>query len=69
MLAYLVYVFFAFDIAGLAERARLDNAKILSADAYSHKTHVERDNRTAASRSPSKARTRAPMRPTPGRTG
>lgn len=46
VLAYLVYVFFAFDVPGLAERARLDNAKILLSDAYSHKTHVERDSRT-----------------------
>ncbi|HEV7255775.1 MAG TPA: phosphonate ABC transporter, permease protein PhnE [Mesorhizobium sp.] len=45
-LAYLVYVFFAFDIFGIAQRARLDNAQILLADAYSHKTHVSRDNRT-----------------------
>jgi len=43
---YLVYVFFAFDIAGLADRARLDNAKILVADAYSHKVHVTRDERS-----------------------
>jgi phosphonate transport system permease protein len=46
VLAYLVYVFFAFDVPGLADRARLDNAKILLADAYSHKTQVELDNRT-----------------------
>lgn len=46
ILAYLVYVFFAFDIPGLAERARLDNAKILLADTYSHKVHVSLDNRT-----------------------
>jgi phosphonate transport system permease protein len=46
ILAYLVYVFFAFDVPGLADRARLDNAQILLADSYSHKTQVERDNRT-----------------------
>lgn len=46
ILIYLVYVFFAFDVPGLADRARLDNAQILLADAYSHKTQVERDNRT-----------------------
>ncbi len=46
ILAYLVYVFFAFDIPGLAERARLDNAKILLADTYSHKVHVSQDNRS-----------------------
>ncbi|UWQ90362.1 phosphonate ABC transporter, permease protein PhnE [Rhodobacteraceae bacterium M382] len=46
ILAYLVYVFFAFDIPGLAERARWDNAQTLTRDAWSHKTHVTRDNRT-----------------------
>jgi len=46
VLAYFVYVFFAFDIPGLAERARLDNAALLVADSYSHKTHVTRDNRS-----------------------
>ncbi|RBI68340.1 phosphonate ABC transporter, permease protein PhnE [Roseovarius sp. TE539] len=46
ILAYFVYVFFAFDIPGLADRARLDNARILVADSYSHKTHITRDNRT-----------------------
>jgi len=46
ILAYLVYVFFAFDIPGLAERARLDNAATLVADSYSHKVHVTRDNRS-----------------------
>ena len=45
ILAYLVYVAFAFDVAGLLERARPENAQILLSDAYSHKTHVERDNR------------------------
>jgi len=46
ILGYFVYIFFAFDIPGLAERARMDNARILIADSYSHKTHVTRDNRT-----------------------
>ena len=46
VLLYLTYIFFAFDVPGLAERARLDNARILLADTYSHKTHVERDSRT-----------------------
>ncbi|MCO5162481.1 MAG: phosphonate ABC transporter, permease protein PhnE [Mesorhizobium sp.] len=45
VLAYLVYVFLAFDIAGIAARAKLENARILLADIYSYKTHVERDNR------------------------
>jgi phosphonate transport system permease protein len=44
--AYLVYVAIAFDVAGLAGRARLDNAAILMADFWSYKTHVTRDNRT-----------------------
>lgn len=46
VLAYLTYVFFAFDVPGLMERARLDNAKILVADSYSHKTHVTLDARS-----------------------
>lgn len=45
ILVYFVYVFFAFDIAGIASRARLDNAAILLSDFWSHKTHVTRDNR------------------------
>ena len=45
ILAYFAYIFFAFDIPGLAERARMDNARILIADSYSYKTHVTRDNR------------------------
>jgi phosphonate transport system permease protein len=45
ILAYFVYIFFAFDIPGLAGRARMDNARILVADSYSYKTHVTRDNR------------------------
>jgi phosphonate transport system permease protein len=40
---YFAYIFFAFDMAGLADRARLDNAMILLSDSYSYKTHVERD--------------------------
>lgn len=46
ILAYLTYVFFAFDILGLTERARMDNAAILVSDSYSYKTHVTRDNRS-----------------------
>lgn len=46
VLAYLAYVFFAFDILGLAERARWDNAQTLMSDTYSYKTHVTRDNRS-----------------------
>lgn len=44
ILAYLTYTFFAFDIPGLAERARMDNAAILMSDFWSYKTHVSRDN-------------------------
>jgi len=46
VLAYLTYIFFAFDLPGLAARARLDNAAILLADFWSYKTHVTRDNRS-----------------------
>lgn len=46
VLAYLTYVFFAFDVPGLAGRASLENAKTLVADSYSYKTHVTRENRT-----------------------
>ena len=43
---YLVYVFFAFDLQGLAQRANLDNAVTLASDSWSHKVHVTRNNRT-----------------------
>ncbi len=46
VLAYLAYVFVAFNMAGLWERASLDNAKTLVSDSYSYKTHVTRDNRS-----------------------
>ena len=45
MLAYLAYVFIVFDVAGLWQRASIDNAKTLVSDSYSYKTHVTRDNR------------------------
>ncbi len=48
ILLYLAYVFVAFDIAGLADRARGDNAAILIGDMYSYKIHVARDNRADA---------------------
>lgn len=48
VLAYFVYIFFAFDMAGLSGRANLDNGKTLVRDSYSYKTHVTRDNRSAA---------------------
>ncbi|WP_170769858.1 phosphonate ABC transporter, permease protein PhnE [Ruegeria lacuscaerulensis] len=46
VLVYLTYVFFAFDVPGLAGRANWENGKTLVADSYSYKTHIERDNRT-----------------------
>ncbi len=46
ILAYFVYIFFAFDIAGLSQRASLDNARALVADSYSYKTHVLFDARS-----------------------
>ncbi|MEF3049003.1 phosphonate ABC transporter, permease protein PhnE [Pseudotabrizicola sp. L79] len=46
VLAYLAYTAVAFDLSGLAQRARMDNAAILLSDFVSHKVHVTRDNRT-----------------------
>lgn len=46
ILAYLIYAAISFDLAGLAQRARFDNAAILLSDFWTHKTHVSRDNRT-----------------------
>ncbi|PIE09418.1 MAG: phosphonate ABC transporter, permease protein PhnE [Rhodobacterales bacterium] len=46
VLAYLAYIFFAFDIAGLAGRANWDNAVTLASDSWSYKTHVTRDHRS-----------------------
>jgi phosphonate transport system permease protein len=48
ILAYLTYAAISFDITGLVQRARLDNAAILLSDFWSHKTHVTRDNRSGA---------------------
>jgi phosphonate transport system permease protein len=45
IIAYLVYAAISFDVAGLAARARMDNAAILLSDFWSYKTHVTRDNR------------------------
>ncbi|MDO9526448.1 MAG: phosphonate ABC transporter, permease protein PhnE, partial [Gemmobacter sp.] len=45
ILVYLIYVVFAFDLPGIASRARMDNVGILLSDFWSHKTHVTRDNR------------------------
>lgn len=44
-LAYLVYVAIAFDVAGLAGKARWDNGRLLAQDFWSYKTHVTRLNR------------------------
>ena len=46
VLVYFVYIFFAFDIAGLAQRANWDNAVTLASDSWSYKEHVTRSNRT-----------------------
>ncbi len=48
VLAYLAYAALAFDLAGLAGRARLDNAAVLLSDFWRYKTHVTRDNRSGA---------------------
>ncbi|MEM0990870.1 MAG: phosphonate ABC transporter, permease protein PhnE [Pseudomonadota bacterium] len=45
LFAYFIYVFFAFDLPGLYERAKMENAITLVADSYSYKTHVARSNR------------------------
>ena len=46
ILLYLTYIFFAFDIPGLSQRANWDNAVTLASDSWSHKVHVTRDNRS-----------------------
>ncbi|QFT58845.1 Phosphate-import permease protein PhnE [Sulfitobacter sp. THAF37] len=43
--AYLIYVFFAFDVPGLRDRVSVDNMNTLLRDVYSYKTHVTQDNR------------------------
>ena len=43
---YLVYIFFAFDLPRLAERANMSNALTLASDTWSYKVHVTRDNRS-----------------------
>ena len=48
LLAYLAYAAVAFDVAGLASRARMDNAAILLGDFWSYKVHVGQDNRSGA---------------------
>jgi phosphonate transport system permease protein len=44
ILVYLTYIIFAFDLPGLAQRARMGNAAILLSDFWSYKTHVTRNN-------------------------
>jgi phosphonate transport system permease protein len=46
ILAYFVYIFFAFDVAGLGQRMRMDNAMTLIRDSYSYKTQIVRDHRS-----------------------
>ena len=48
VLVYLGYIFFAFDLGGLAGRARMDNAATLLSDFWSYKTHVTLDARSGA---------------------
>ena len=43
--AYFAYIFVVFDVAGLAGRINVDNARTLVSDGYSYKTHVTQDNR------------------------
>lgn len=45
ILVYFTYIFFAFDLPGLVQRANMDNARTLTSDIWSHKVHVTRDNR------------------------
>ena len=37
---YMIYIFFAFDMDGLAKRAKFENAATLAADSWSHKEHM-----------------------------
>ncbi|WP_172291907.1 phosphonate ABC transporter, permease protein PhnE [Pseudoruegeria sp. HB172150] len=46
ILAYLAYIFIAFDIGGLLQRMRPENAVTLASDSWSYKVHVERSHRT-----------------------
>lgn len=43
--AYFVYIFFAFDISGLIDRAQPANAMTLASDMVSYKVHVTRSHR------------------------
>ncbi len=46
ILLYLVYAALAFDLPGVAARARMDNAAVLLSDFWSYKVQVTRDNRS-----------------------
>lgn len=46
VLIYFTYIFFAFDLPGLAQRANWENAITLASDSWSHKVHVTRSNRS-----------------------
>lgn len=48
IVAYFIYIFVAFDIAGLKDRINVGNAATLVSDIYSYKTHVTQDNRDGA---------------------
>lgn len=48
ILAYFVYIFLAFDIPGLSERASLENARTLVSDSYSYKTEITYDDRSGS---------------------
>jgi len=50
VLVYFIYIFFAFDVPGLMQRASLENARTLTSDTWSHKVHVTRDNRSGEMR-------------------
>ena len=50
ILAYFVYIFFAFDIPEVISDIDGDDARILISDSYSYKTHVARDNRDGSVR-------------------
>ena len=45
LLAYFTYIFFAFDIGGLLQRANVQNAVTLASDSWSYKVHVTRSHR------------------------
>lgn len=45
ILVYFTYIFFAFDVPGLVQRANMDNVRTLTSDVWSHKVHVTRNNR------------------------